>query len=137
MARRKKKSEQEQANQFGLVLPVVLGLFAALFWFRKQNADVAVGLLVAGTAINFIAAAIPGLWLRFFRLWMKLAVGLSWVMTRVILTIFFFVILTPFVLVMRLFGKKPLDLSWNDGKTTYWIDKEPVEPTVERYRKQY
>jgi len=135
MARRK-KNEQEQAQQFALMLPVVLGLLAALAWWR-ENPKASLGLLIAGPAICLVALVLPPVWLRVFRLWMKLGAALNFVMTRVILTIFYYLILTPFSLVMRLFGKAPLDLAWKDGKQTYWLDKEPVEGGLERYRKQY
>jgi hypothetical protein len=58
-------------------------------------------------------------------------------MTRVLLTVFFFVFITPFGIVMRLFKQPTLDTAWHDGKATYWIEKEPVEPTLERYAKRY
>ena len=35
------------------------------------------------------------------------ALVLSWVMTRVLLTVFYFLVMTPFGLVMRLLGKRP------------------------------
>ena len=93
MARRKKKTEKEQAQQFALMLPVVLGLLATLAWW-KDNPRAAVGLLIAGPAICLVALILPPIWLRIFRLWMKFGAVLNFVMTRVILTIFYFLILT-------------------------------------------
>jgi hypothetical protein len=68
---------------------------------------------------------------------MKMAEGMGWVMTRVILTLFYFLILTPFGIVMRLLGQPTLDTAWHDGKTTYWVDKAPVEASLDRYAKRY
>ena len=140
MARRM-KSEQEQARQFALTLPVVLGVFALIFytgfWFWAEKPRLALGLLIAAPLINLVALVLPALWLRFFRLWMKLAEALGWVMTRVILSLFFLLVLTPFGLVMRWIGKRPLDLAWKDGRPTYWVDKEPGEYTLERYERQF
>src|SRR5262249_19679871 len=91
---------------------------------------------VAGVAL--VGSLLLGsVWLQFFRLWMKFAEGLSWVMTRVILSIFFFLIMTPIGLLMRLFGKRPLDVKWKDGKQTYWVDKPASEFTIERYKNTY
>jgi hypothetical protein len=58
-------------------------------------------------------------------------------MTRVVLAIFFYLVLTPVGSVMRLFGRAPLDLAWKDGKPTYWIDRPETENTLERYSKQF
>src|SRR6185503_10451427 len=77
------------------------------------------------------------LWMVLFRQWMKLAGVLSWVMTRVILSIFFYAVLTPVGALMRLLRKTPLDLAWKDGKDTYWIDKAEGETGIARYEKGY
>jgi hypothetical protein len=136
MARRRKKTEAQQARQFGLVLPVVLGLVGGLALWRGHPA-LAAGAFAAAPIVLAVAFAAPGLWRHAFRGWMRGAEGLSWLMTRVVLSVFFFVVLTPFGLVMRLVGRTPLDLAWEDGRPSYWIDKPPGEYTLERYEKQY
>lgn len=61
---------------------------------------------------------------------------IGWVMTRVILTLAFYLILTPIGVVARLFSKKFLETGFkNDGISTYWIDREPVER--ESFERQY
>ena len=135
------KTERERAQEFALVLPVVLGLLAAVFYWGPlwlpQKPRLALGLLVAAPAVSAVAVILPPVWLRLFRAWMLLAEGLSWLMTRVILTVFYFVVLTPIGLLMRVLGKRPLDVRWKDGKSSYWVEKKPVEFTLERYGKQY
>ncbi len=135
------KTHAEQAAQFGLTLPAFLGILAALFywgvWIWPEKPKVAMGLLIAAPSVSLFAALLPGVWERIFAGWMKVALGINWVVTRLILGIFFFLILTPFGLAMRLIGKRPINLAWPTDKPTYWVDKEPVEPTIERYAKQF
>ena len=76
-------------------------------------------------------------WLAFFRLWMKLAEGMGWVMTRVVLSVFYFLVLTPFGLGRRLMGKPTLDTAWPARTSSHWIDMEPAERSIERYKKRY
>jgi hypothetical protein len=133
---RKKRTEAQEARRFGWILPIVLGVIAGVTYWRGNPtaAKVLVGIGVAALAASVL---VPALWLRFFKLWMKLAEAMGFVMTRVLLGAFFFIILTPVGLVMRLFGRDALHTSFRDGKATYWIDKEPVEATRDRYQKQY
>ena len=133
---RKKRSEKTEARRFAVILAIILLGFAGLSWW-KAHPGRATGLAIAAGIVPIIAFAAFPLWLKFFRLWMKFAEVLSWVMTRVILTVFFFGILTPVGLVMKLFGKAPMDLKWKDGRETYWFDKGETEYTVERYSKQF
>lgn len=133
---RVKRTEAQEAKRFGWVLPIVLGAFAGLAYWRGSAAaaKVLVGIGIAGFAASLL---VPPLWLRFFRLWMKLAEGMGFVMTRVLLGAFFFLILTPVGLVFRVIGRDSLHTAFRDGKPTYWIDKQPVEATLDRYEKQF
>ena len=56
--------------------------------------------------------------------WMKLALALGWISTRVVLGVFFYVILTPVGFVMRLFGKDLLNQHLDRSAPTYWIKRE-------------
>src|SRR5262245_35675187 len=133
---RKKHSEEREARRFAVILVILLVAFAGVSLWR-HHPDRAWLWLGGGAAVALVRLASFPLWMRLFRLWMKLALVLSWVMTRVILSVFFYLVLTPVGLVMRLLGKAPLDLAWRDGKASYWIPKEPVEATIERYEKSF
>src|SRR5262245_25127131 len=133
---RKKHSEQREARGFARILAIVRCALAGLSLWRGHTTRAAISLGAAALVALVSVAAFP-LWMAFFRLWMKFALALSWVMTRVILSVFFYLVLTPVGLVMRLLGKAPLDLAWRDGKASYWIPKEPVEATIERYEKSF
>ena len=133
---RKKRTESQEARRFGWVLPIVLALIAGFAYWRGREtaAKVLIGIGLAGLAASLV---LPALWLRFFRLWMKLAEAMGFVMTRVLLGLFYFLIVTPVGLFMRLIRRDALNTAYHDGKPTYWIDKEPVEPSVDRYEKQF
>lgn len=131
-----KRDENKEAKKFGVVLGIGLALLGGFLYWRHKETAPYICWAGGGTSL-FLTFVLPSLWLKFFRLWMKFAEGLSWVMTRVILSTFFFLMLTPVGLVMRLLGKRPLDVKFRDGKPTYWVDKPEGEYTIDRYRKQY
>jgi hypothetical protein len=130
------KSEAREARRFALILAGILVVLALLAWWKGHDRRaLACG---AGALLAPLLAylAFP-LWIRFFRVWMKFAEALGWVMTRVILTVFFYLLLTPYGLVSRLFREDPLDLSWKRRKPSYWIDKPASASGPERYERQY
>jgi hypothetical protein len=53
-------------------------------------------------------------------------------MTRVILTLVFFLVVTPIGLVMRMIGKDPLTKGADESADTYWIPR--TYPTRDRSR---
>jgi hypothetical protein len=131
-----KKTEYRRALEFAAILAGAGVIFAGLSLWRGHGSRAAI-FAGAGLGSLALALAVRPLWLAFFRLWMKLAEGMGWVMTRVLLTLFYFLVLTPFGLVRRLMGRPTLDTTWRTGKGSYWVDKEPVPSTIERYMKRY
>jgi hypothetical protein len=56
--------------------------------------------------------------------WMTFAFALGWFNTRLLLTIFFFFIVTPVGLIMRLFGKDLLDEKFDRSAKSYWVKRD-------------
>jgi hypothetical protein len=65
--------------------------------------------------------------------WMTLAFILGWVNTRLLLGAFFYLVLTPIGLVMRLAGKDLLGKKIDRSATTYWIKKKSEPMDQKRY----
>jgi hypothetical protein len=69
--------------------------------------------------------------------WMTIAFALGFVMSHVILTLFFFLLVTPIGLVARLFGKDFLNRKLDPTVTTYWVPREAKVKTPASYEQQY
>jgi hypothetical protein len=61
----------------------------------------------------------------------------AYVQAIIILTLFYFLVVGPFSIVLRLFGKDLLNKKWKDKKVSYWIRKEKVEINLENARRQF
>jgi hypothetical protein len=81
------------------------------------------GLLLFSIAV-FSKAAIP-----MYKTWMGLAFALGWIMSRVLLFLVFYIVITPIALLARISGKKFLDTKFRDGKDSYWIKRD--DPSVD------
>jgi len=67
--------------------------------------------------------------------WMTLAFALGWIMSRVILTVFFFIAITPVGLILRLLGKNPLHArAVNDS---YWIRRDEKPRDARDYERLF
>lgn len=56
--------------------------------------------------------------------WMRLSQVLGWISTHVVLTIFFYLIITPTGLLMRLLGKDLLNQKIDKSAKSYWIKRD-------------
>ncbi|MFQ5767120.1 MAG: SxtJ family membrane protein [Acidobacteriota bacterium] len=133
----RKPSEAKQARQFGLAIIVVLAVLAAALKVLGGPSARAVLALSAAAAVVICLMFAFQVWLRLFRIWMAIAGLMGKIMTAVILTVFFYAVFSPMVLVFRMLGKRPLDLSWRDRRSTYWVNRTEAEPSMERYRRAF
>ncbi len=126
-------------RSFGWVVGAVLLGIAALVWWRRDwtATGAVVWLGGIGAALVALGLAAPALLKPVYRIWMALAVVLGFVMTRVILSIVFYLILTPIGLVLRLLGKDPLHRTLDPNAPSYWIEKEHPEASKEQLEKYY
>jgi hypothetical protein len=67
--------------------------------------------------------------------WMGLALVLGFVMTRVILTLMYYLVFTPVGLLMRALGRDPMQRKL--GAESYWIVKEYPDDSAARLTRYY
>lgn len=92
------------------VIAVGFGLF--YFFLHRNWMLVPVGIVLIGFVISPV-----GEWIH--RGWMLLAKLLGWINSRILLTVLFFVILTPVALVARLFNKTSIRLKPDNGGSSF------------------
>ncbi len=66
--------------------------------------------------------------------WMSLAYLMAWINTRILLGLFFYLVITPAGLVLKLIGKDLLDQKSNRSTPSYWIKSERIDRDLEHYR---
>ncbi len=127
--------EGSSNRSFGWVFTVVFLIVGAgplLFGggLRWWALVVAAG-IGAGTILR------PALLARPNRLWTQFGLLLGRVVSPVVMGLLFFVVFTPFGLVMRAFGHDPLRLKRNPEASTYWVERAPPGPPPESMRNQF
>ncbi len=130
---------KKHVRSFGyLVGGALMALALVGLWRRGGAANVTVyALLGSGGALAALALAAPAALRPLYRVWMGLALVLGFVMTRVILTLVFFLVITPVGWIMRALGKDPLHRRSDRSAASYWIEKTPPDPSPKRLEKYY
>lgn len=117
-------------RKFGLM---VGGVFAAVGAFLLwRDVSWAMVLIYIGAPLIVLGAILPNLLRPIYIGWMSFAVVLGAIVTRILLTIFFFLVITPVGLFFKLIGRDALTRKIDRDASTYWIDKE--YPIAERSR---
>ena len=95
-------------REFGLLVGGVFSLLGLWWFYRGKFATAAYVFTIAGVVLVVLGAVVPRILIVPRRFWMKLAEGLSYVSSRIILAIVFFLVLTPIGVIKRALGWDPL-----------------------------
>jgi hypothetical protein len=120
---------------FGFLFAVVFALVAVWPFLHGGTVRNWAGFVSAAFAAT--ALLTPNILTPLNRAWMRFGALLHRIMSPVILAIMFFVVLTPFALVMRVVGRRPLALSRDATTDTYWIRRDPPGPEPQSIRNQF
>jgi hypothetical protein len=120
---------------FGIVFAVffvIIGIFPLMdalpvrFW-------------AMGLSASFLAAAFfaPDLLKPLNRCWHSFGLMLQKVVNPLVMGLLFFFTVTPIALIMRLFGKDPLQQQFIPAAKSYWIERDPPGPAPDSMRQQF
>jgi hypothetical protein len=123
--------------RFGFILggmSILLGLFL-LARHRSENLT-ALSSQVVGVLLVIVGLFAPNALRYLHAVWIGLSLLIGWVVTRLILTIVFFLVVTPIGLLQRLVGGSPLELGFRSGATSYWRSRKKHFDAAD-YRNQF
>ncbi|WP_420573597.1 hypothetical protein [Kordia sp.] len=97
------------------VILVMVAGFLVLSYIFNEKAGVELRYVATGIGV---ASFFPPLERLIVWIWEKIALILGWINTKIILSVVFFIFLTPFGILSRLFSKSNLKLK-HDSNTTF------------------
>lgn len=129
------QSSKKNLRNFGLSVGFVcIAIAGFLFWKQKEAFPyiVTIGLVLVccGTFLPFVLK--PVYWV-----WMGFASIIGWIMTRLILGLLYYLIITPIAITSRIVGKRFIDLNWDAKQPSYWNEIKLSESMREGYKRQF
>lgn len=116
------KPSSKDMRLFGLVLIAGFGILGFLF-YRAGRVTPAYAIWSTSGAIGLLALLAPRLAQPFYVIWMAVGFAVGSVVSRVVLLLIFFGVLTPVAFLFRLKGRDALRLKKEPAPTaTYWQD---------------
>lgn len=103
----------------------VLLTVAAWLLYRHRAPGIRLTLAGAGALLGLAGVLVPARLRAAYLGWMAVALAIGWVMSRVLLTLVFGVVLTPLALLARSTGKRFLALEPDAAAPSYWVRRPP------------
>jgi hypothetical protein len=131
----KKKSYRAQ-REFGLLVGGVFVLLGSWWVYRGKFTTAAPILLALGALLIVLGLIWPRALVGPNKAWMLLAEGLSFVTTRIILGLVFFLMVTPIGVIKRLLGWDPLSRRASQS-SSYWVPYTERQRDPKHYEKMF
>lgn len=129
------KSGKNQLREFGLTIGIILVILGAIALWRGK--PVYLHLLVAAGIFIGFGLGFPKPLKPIHKIWMSFSIIIGFFVSRLILSVLFYAVLTPIGLIMRIFGKDILDQRIDKNKHSYWQEVKAGIKSRESYENQY
>ena len=132
-----RKTVRQHIHEFAASFALILALIA-VYVLYVHNSLVNCGALVAtGAALLALGYLAPRTLRHVWECWMKLVEGLGLVMTTLLLSIVWFLMFIPMSALLRLLGKKMMNMNFRQPCTSYWTDKDEADSDFKLLERQY
>lgn len=129
------KESKKDLRKFGISVGIVLLILSGLLFWNDKSSYMYFG--IASILLNIFGIFYPVSLKPINKVWMSLAIVLGWVMTRVILIILFYIVLTPIGIIAKLVGKKFLKLKIDKSSNSYWEVREKKDFNPSDFENQF
>ena len=129
-------SSIRELRKFALAMAIPLALIGGfLLWRHKSYYRY---FFIASVLFVCPGLLVPVALTPLHKVWMSFSIIMGWLMTRLILCILFFLILTPIALLLRLLGKDLLNMKFDrDSSGSYWLPRDGDGSHKRDYTKQF
>ena len=128
-------TDNREIRKFGGIALVFFGCLSALGFFTNKPLPTYIFGFLTILGLGFII--IPSPLKPIYTTWLKIAHFIGRIVTTLILTLAYYMVITPSALIKRMIGGSPIPIRPNKQKTSYWVARiEPAQPK-ERFLKRY
>ena len=128
------KTSIKDLKSFGFTMGLILSIISAALFYYNNNIFQTIAIL-SSVFIGF-GVLLPIVLKPIYMVWMIFALIFGWIMTRVILGIVFYFIITPIGLLTRLLGEDFLGLRITNSNS-FWKQRNSADEMNQDYEKQF
>jgi len=128
-------TDKREIRKFGVVALVFFGVLCGLGIWKAKPIPIWLFGTLAFLGLCFLV--IPGPMRPVHAGWLRVAYFIGKVITTLMLTLTYFLVITPAAFLKRIFGGRPLPVKPDPSASSYWMDRtEPAQPK-ERFFKRF
>lgn len=132
-----RKTLRQHVKEFGVLFAFIFIAIAGYLIWKQRAPFWTISLLLLACAFTWSAYRAPSLLYPFWKGWMKLAEGLSFVVTGFILVTSWLLIIVPMAIILRLIQKKVMDCRYKADVNSYWEERDSKKNDFKLLDKQF
>ena len=129
------KEDKTTLRKFGTTVGTVLLIVGIVLYLTGKSSSVIFG--GAGVLLILFGLILPNILKPLNKIWMTMAVILGWFMSRLILFILFYIVITPIGFLLRIAGKDFLNLRTDKNCDSYWEKREKRDKEKIDFERQF
>jgi hypothetical protein len=115
----------EELRKFGFIFAGILIFLLGLLIPYWKHHEIRVWPFYVGMPVALLATVWPAALRPLYVVWMKFGAVMGFINTRIIMSVFFFVLLTPIAWIFKLLGKDPMARALEKSTNTYRVISKP------------
>ena len=128
-------TDSKEIRRFGLIALIFFGSLCALGVWREKPIPTYLFGFLAVLGFGFILT--PSRLRPIYSAWLKIAHLLGRVVTILVLTLVYYMVLTPTALIKRLFSGLPIPIRPDKDISSYWVTRAEPAQSRDRFFKRY
>ena len=128
------KTGKKDLRSFGYTIGIILLFISAILLYYGNYLHK--NLAIIATIFIGMGVVAPVFLKPIYLIWMTFAVVLGWIMTKIILSVVFYIIITPISFITRLFGEDFLSLK-KIKNDSHWNNRNSSDEVNQNYEKQF
>ena len=114
--------KEHDLKMFAIIWSAIFAVIGVLPLLKGD--EVKIWAIIIALIFNIIAFTKPQILTRFYQIWMKFGEFIGGIMSKIMMTILYFLFFTPISIFLKIIGKDLLDKRIDKSQTSYWIERE-------------
>ncbi|MFX0200417.1 MAG: hypothetical protein ACFFCW_30225 [Candidatus Hodarchaeota archaeon] len=128
-------TDSRHIRRFGLVAFIFFGCLSALAVWNKKPVPTYLFGFLSILGVGFLLT--PCRLRPFYVAWLRIAHLIGRIVTTLILTLAYYLVITPSAFIKRQIGGPPLPVKPNKEASSYWVTRTEAVQPKERFLKRY
>ena len=128
-------TNKKDLRNFGITIGIILLIITTIVFYKSEK--IIELLFYSGVLLIGFGLVFPKILKPLYFIWMTFAVIIGWVMTRIILSILFYIVITPIGLISRILGRNNFHSKNKGLNNTFWNYRKLEKDGLNKYENQY